>query len=517
VVEDAEDDDDDDEGPAMDDDGENEGEDEGGATLDDNKTNKEHDADDADDDADAAPRTIQILDLHSHTPIISYRGRVFEGRWAENSGTEVLFARGGNFPPRGNVGGAAGASKPSGSSSSISSSKAGERKNDLPYLRSLPNGMAMLAASASRIIAKETTLHRRDGRPLGAAAGDDAATNGLSDDESDAPTPGPSSSSTAPFAPRPIPRAPPPLPPPAGPLLSFSADPAALEEYKRTHNIMLHVGTSRRYAARDRQARFLEDLMAIKRKKGEPDEVTVVALPPADKTFKDNADPDSRPRNTANKGSSKKKKKRKAAADVAGAPRKGVDRLGRSEHMRGWVAGPDGVKRRVKRKAPPTPWDDEADAAMAVATGSSSSMGAAAVGVPREESDYYDDDDDDEEMSDDAETDEDEVLVPDDEGNPVARAWDDLSADEGEDDEEVDDVGEDDDDDDDDDEDDFYEDDDDQDDGQRPPPKKARAGNAISAPSRAGDGHLASGPEGGAARKKGRPKGSGKQGPPESG
>jgi len=36
-------------------------------------------------------RDIQILDLHSNKPIISYRGRVFTGEWSANIGTELLF------------------------------------------------------------------------------------------------------------------------------------------------------------------------------------------------------------------------------------------------------------------------------------------------------------------------------------------------------------------------------------------------------------------------------------------
>ena len=36
-------------------------------------------------------RDIQILDLHSNQPIVSYRGRVFTGEWSANIGTELLF------------------------------------------------------------------------------------------------------------------------------------------------------------------------------------------------------------------------------------------------------------------------------------------------------------------------------------------------------------------------------------------------------------------------------------------
>lgn len=72
---------------------------------------------------------IQILDLHSKRPIFSYRGRIFEGQWAENVGTEMIFV---------------------------------EHDRDsaatLPVLRNLPGDVDLLAASASRILTKEKIL-----------------------------------------------------------------------------------------------------------------------------------------------------------------------------------------------------------------------------------------------------------------------------------------------------------------------------------------------------------------------
>ncbi|ERT00450.1 hypothetical protein HMPREF1624_03823 [Sporothrix schenckii ATCC 58251] len=36
---------------------------------------------------------IQILDLHTHEPIVAYRGMIFKGTWSETIGTEMLFAK----------------------------------------------------------------------------------------------------------------------------------------------------------------------------------------------------------------------------------------------------------------------------------------------------------------------------------------------------------------------------------------------------------------------------------------
>ena len=36
---------------------------------------------------------IQILDLHSEHPLISYRGRIFEGDWSEIIGTEAILTQ----------------------------------------------------------------------------------------------------------------------------------------------------------------------------------------------------------------------------------------------------------------------------------------------------------------------------------------------------------------------------------------------------------------------------------------
>lgn len=66
------------------------------------------------------PEEIQILELHSEQPLISYGGSVFRGSWAENIGTELIFA---SHDPQSN----------------------------LPALRHLPVGLDLLAASSARV------------------------------------------------------------------------------------------------------------------------------------------------------------------------------------------------------------------------------------------------------------------------------------------------------------------------------------------------------------------------------
>ncbi|KAJ8105485.1 hypothetical protein ONZ43_g7409 [Nemania bipapillata] len=70
---------------------------------------------------------VQILELHSENPIISYKGRVFSGQWSENTTTELLFTR-------------------------------HDEKNPLPVLRHLNDGVDLLAASSARINVTEQIL-----------------------------------------------------------------------------------------------------------------------------------------------------------------------------------------------------------------------------------------------------------------------------------------------------------------------------------------------------------------------
>ncbi|KAH7350734.1 hypothetical protein BKA65DRAFT_498885 [Rhexocercosporidium sp. MPI-PUGE-AT-0058] len=83
---------------------------------------------------------VQILDLHSVKPLVSYDGHIFACKWSENIGTELLF-----MPHE------------------------GERK--LPVLRELKDDVDLLAASSARITARTAHLERKiDADPKGASA-----------------------------------------------------------------------------------------------------------------------------------------------------------------------------------------------------------------------------------------------------------------------------------------------------------------------------------------------------------
>ena len=140
---------------------------------------------------------IQVMDLHSAAPLISYRGRVFKGSWAQNLGTEMLLAdHGGAHPP-------------------------------LPALRTLKGDVDVLGASAARILTSEVKLVPRDGR-----------------------------GSSAPERPD-----------------QLARELAAIRERERIRVPIFADKTGER----KEQARFLENLQALKRKKGEADEVTFFA------------------------------------------------------------------------------------------------------------------------------------------------------------------------------------------------------------------------------------------------
>ncbi|KAK3493567.1 hypothetical protein B0T13DRAFT_312836 [Neurospora crassa] len=75
--------------------------------------------------------TIQILDLHSKEPMVSYRNHIFQGSWSENIGTEMIFT------PH-------------------------DADTPLPALRKLCDGkLDLLAASATRINFKEVRLESK--------------------------------------------------------------------------------------------------------------------------------------------------------------------------------------------------------------------------------------------------------------------------------------------------------------------------------------------------------------------
>lgn len=150
---------------------------------------------------------VQVLDLHSSRPLISYRGRVFEGQWAEVIGTEIIFMK-----------------------------HEENAKAPLPVLRNLPGDVDLLAASASRIMTTEKIVK---------------------------------------------PKAP---------------EEDALASIRAEWNI--NIPTGRDYTGeRGQQARFLENLIALKIKKNEKDKVTVYAKDGEGQDFLDNKDPAYRPRN----------------------------------------------------------------------------------------------------------------------------------------------------------------------------------------------------------------------------
>lgn len=149
-------------------------------------------------------RDIEILDLHTEHPIISYRGKVFEGSWAEVLGTEMIFAEPDAAAP-------------------------------LPALRNLPGHVDLLAASSARILTTEKVL-------------------------------------------------------------TIPEELDRLRATREAYGIQLPVLGKHRIDERKRQVRFLENLMALKMKKGERDQVTVVAKPAPDKDFQDDRDPDFVPR-----------------------------------------------------------------------------------------------------------------------------------------------------------------------------------------------------------------------------
>lgn len=75
---------------------------------------------------------VQILDLHSIKPLVSYDGHIFACRWSENIGTEMLFM------PH-------------------------EKERTLPILRTLRGDADLIAASSARITARTAHLERKGG------------------------------------------------------------------------------------------------------------------------------------------------------------------------------------------------------------------------------------------------------------------------------------------------------------------------------------------------------------------
>lgn len=144
---------------------------------------------------------IQVLNLHSNNPIISYKGRIFSGSWASNIGTELIFGDHEEVADRG-----------------------------LPYMRALPGNVDLVAASSARILTTPADL-----RPKNRSG-------------------------------------------PSTPVLNQPNRKPAPDRYRhlrKESGIEIPIAFDK-HGRRKPQARFLENLMAIKRSRGERDEVTTV-------------------------------------------------------------------------------------------------------------------------------------------------------------------------------------------------------------------------------------------------
>lgn len=199
---------------------------------------------------------IQILELHSDNPIISYRGRLFQADWAEVIGTELLLVEHDDTRP-------------------------------LPALRQLAGNVDLLAASCARLVTKEKIAE-------------------LKEPETD-----------------------------------------ELAAIKEELNIRIPVGKDRT-GERGQQVRFLENLIALKKQRGHQDDVTVHALDAVGKDFKDNKDPDAKPR------------RKKTAANEAGLDTGDSLRRSQPTASENTAVGASGKgKRKLERLSTPTPtrWD----------------------------------------------------------------------------------------------------------------------------------------------------------------
>jgi hypothetical protein len=235
------------------------------ATTEKSPRNEEAQDKDEHQEKEAVPtEDIQIMELHSHRPLISYRGRVFEGQWAEVIGTEAILAN---------------------------------REEDdplpLPALRNLPGEVDLLAASSSRILTTERILKPK-------VPAEDA-----------------------------------------------------LAPIRQQWNIRIPTGKDKT-GERAQQTRFLENLMALKKKRGETDHVTVYARDGKGKNFKDNKDPDAKPR---------RRKMASGIEEQARVSRRRVGRpRGRGKRSDGQVAGLDDDMSTVEPDSLSTPtphrWED---------------------------------------------------------------------------------------------------------------------------------------------------------------
>jgi hypothetical protein len=161
-------------------------------------------------------RELEILDLHTSHPVISYRGKVFEGSWAEVLGTEMIFMR-------------------------------HEPTEPIPRLRRLPDNVDLLAASTARLLTTEKSLKRTEQKDQ-------------------------------------------------------------YKDIKEHHGLRVLYKSKHRTDEKVAQAKFLENLWAVKIKKGETDMPTTIARPPPDQDFDDNQDPDRAPLRPRGRAAAKARK-----------------------------------------------------------------------------------------------------------------------------------------------------------------------------------------------------------------
>ena len=118
--------------------------------------NEEGNDDDEEPDTTAElSEKVQIMELHSPSPVISYKGRVYEGQWSQHVGTEFLLTRRDKDRDNNNDDGN------SNNNGDQGNSNASANVNALPVVRHLENGVDLLAASSARI-----TVTQREPREI---------------------------------------------------------------------------------------------------------------------------------------------------------------------------------------------------------------------------------------------------------------------------------------------------------------------------------------------------------------
>ncbi|KAH8685839.1 hypothetical protein BGZ60DRAFT_523113 [Tricladium varicosporioides] len=90
----------------------------------------EEDQDVAEPDDEEELKTVQILDLHTKNPLISYNGNVFSCQWGQNIGSEFLFTK-------------------------------HDENSTLPILRNLPGNVDLLGVSSVRLTSKTVKVEHK--------------------------------------------------------------------------------------------------------------------------------------------------------------------------------------------------------------------------------------------------------------------------------------------------------------------------------------------------------------------